>query len=488
MKSFEEYGIRIAHSNKLFIDGTWVAPLHGRTIDLVSPASGETVGTVAEATIEDVDQAVRAARAAFDDGPWPRMAPADRIALLYKFSEALAARREELASAWMLQVGALPAMTERGVTNGLAQITNAIKVGEAFKFAETCASRIADRAVIVREPIGVVAAISAWNGSLLQLAGKLGPALVAGCTVVMKPALESPLEAFILAECVEAAGLPKGVVNLVVADRTASEALVSNPRVDKVSFTGSTIVGRHIAEVCARRLSHYTLELGGKSAAIILDDFPIERAAKILAGTITALSGQLCCMLSRVIVSRERHDALVLAIAAELEKVKVGAPDEPGVTMGPIVSARQLANILRYIDRGIRDGARLVFGGSRPEGMERGFYVQPTLFANVDNHSVIAQEEIFGPVMCVIAAQDEDDAIRIANESDYGLHGAVFSTDSDKAYAVAKRIRTGSFGQNGMRLDFSLPFGGYKQSGVGRDGGEEGLMNYLLTKTVLLDA
>jgi aldehyde dehydrogenase (NAD+) len=302
----------------------------------------------------------------------------------------------------------------------------------------------------------------------------------------MKPSPETPLEAYIIAEAAEAAGVPAGVVNLVCGHRDASDHLVCNPGVDKVSFTGSTLAGKRIASVCGERIARYTLELGGKSAALLLDDFPIEAAAKLLAGTICMMSGQVCAMLSRVLVPRDRHDQLAEAIAAEMKSLVIGHSDTPGAQLGPLAMKRQLERVEMYIALG-KETARLVTGGKRPAHLDRGYFMEPTLFANVDNNSRIAQEEIFGPVLCLIPVDDEEDAIRLANESCYGLNGSVLTNDVDAAYRIARRLRTGGVGQNGLRMDFSLPYGGFKQSGIGREGGLEGLLSYLESKTILLD-
>jgi acyl-CoA reductase-like NAD-dependent aldehyde dehydrogenase len=303
----------------------------------------------------------------------------------------------------------------------------------------------------------------------------------------MKPSPETPLETYIIAEAAEAAGVPAGVVNLVCGHRDASDHLVCNPGVDKVSFTGSTAAGRRIGSVCGERIARCTLELGGKSAAIVRDDFPTDLAAKLLTGTITLMSGQVCAMLSRAIVPRRRHDELAEAIAREMKQVVIGHSDDPGTQLGPLAMKRQLERVEMYIADG-RRSADLVTGGRRPEHLARGYFTEPTLFANVQNQSRIAQEEIFGPVLSLIPVEDEEDAIRVANESNYGLNGSVLTRDADAAYRIARRIRTGAVGQNGLRLDFGLPYGGFKQSGLGREGGIEGLMAYLETKTILLDA
>jgi aldehyde dehydrogenase (NAD+) len=277
------------------------------------------------------------------------------------------------------------------------------------------------------------------------------------------------------------------VVNLVPGHREAADHLVNNPAIDKVSFTGSTLAGKRIAQVCGGRIARYTLELGGKSAAIVRDDFPTEAAAKLLTGTLNMLSGQVCAMLSRAIVPRHRHDELAEAIKGEMAKVVIGHSDDPRTVLGPLAMKRQLERVEMYIEEG-RKTADLVCGGGRPSHLNQGYFIEPTLFANVDNASRIAQEEIFGPVLSLIPCEDEEDAIRIANESNYGLNGSVLTQDAQAAYDIGRRIRTGGFGQNGLKLDFGLPFGGFKQSGIGREGGAEGLWGYVETKTMLLDA
>jgi aldehyde dehydrogenase (NAD+) len=333
----------------------------------------------------------------------------------------------------------------------------------------------------------VVAAIAPWNAPYAIMTQKIAPALVAGCTVIMKPAPETPLEAYIIAECAEEAGLPPGVLNLVPAHREASDHLVRNPGVDKVGFTGSTAAGRRIASVCGERIARVTLELGGKSAALVLDDFPVDQAAAILTGTICTMTGQVCATLSRVIVSRHRHDELAAAIVEAMGRIRVGDPNDPASQMGPLAMRRQLERVEGYVQKGIEQGAKLACGGRRPPHLPKGFYFEPTLFTNVDNRMVIAQEEIFGPVISLIACEDEADAIRIANDSIYGLNGAVFTPDADKAYRVARQLRTGCVGQNGLRMDFMAPYGGFKQSGIGREGGPENFLAYTETKTILTD-
>ncbi|WP_088311116.1 aldehyde dehydrogenase [Novosphingobium sp. B 225] len=480
-------GVNIAHPDKLYIGGEWVLPHSGRQLEMVSPNTEQVVARCAEADEVDMDKAVAAARAAFDTGPWPTLPPAERVAAFRKLVAHLETRVPELAAAWTAQMGGLVSFAgpmHGGGVMGLAQIAD---FAEAFKFVEQRPSMGAAVGLVVHEPVGVVAAIAPWNGPFGIMANKVAYALLTGCTVIMKPSPETPLEAYIIAEAAEAAGLPPGTVNLVPSHREAADHLVCNHGVDKVSFTGSTLAGKRIAQVCGERIARCTLELGGKSAAIVRDDFPTEAAAQLLTGTLNTLSGQVCAMLSRAIVPRHRHDELAAAIKQEMAKVVIGHSDDPATQLGPLAMKRQLERVEMYIEEG-KQTADLVCGGGRPSHLNQGYFIEPTLFANVDNHSRIAQEEIFGPVLCLIPCEDEEDAIRIANESNYGLNGSVLTQDAEAAYQIGRRIRTGGFGQNGLRMDFGLPFGGFKQSGIGREGGPEGLWGYLETKTMLLDA
>lgn len=480
-------GVNVRHPDKLFIGGEWVAPLSGGSIELVNPNSEEVVAIVAEAGDADMDRAVAAARAAFDNGPWSTTPPAERAAKLMQMADLLEARVGELAAAWTAQVGGLASfapMMHGGAVMGLRGIA---ALGNTFEWEKKSKGQAVDTVIVAREPVGVVAAIAPWNGPFAIMANKVFYSLVAGCTVVMKPSPETPLEAYIIAEAAEAAGLPAGTVNLVTGHRDASDHLVNNPGIDKVTFTGSTVAGKRIAEVCGSRIARCTLELGGKSAAIVRDDFPIEAAAAILGNTITVMSGQVCAMLSRAIVPKKRHDELAEAIAGVMKGITIGNSEDPATQLGPLAMKRQLERVEMYIDEGRKSGADLITGGQRPSHMNKGYFIEPTLFANVDNTSRIGQEEIFGPVLALIPAEDEEDAIRIANESNFGLNGSVFTNDVQAAYDISRRVRTGVMGQNGMRMEWNAPFGGFKQSGLGREGGEEGLWSYVETKTILLD-
>ncbi len=479
-------GVFIRHPDKLFIGGEWVAPLSGKQIEIVNPNSEDVVARVAEAGDADMDRAIAAARQAFDHGPWPTTPPAERGALLMKMIDLLEPRVPELAAAWTAQVGGLASFAPMMHGGAIAGLRGIASLGQSFEWVTQQKGQVVDTAIVAREPVGVVVGIAPWNAPFGIMANKVFYALVAGCPIIMKPSPETPLEAYIIAEAAEAAGLPAGTVNLVPSEREAADHLIRSTDIDKVSFTGSSAAGMHIAGVCGSKMTRCTMELGGKSAAIIRDDFPIEAAAGILGNTITVMSGQVCAMLSRAIVTRDRHDELADAIAGVMKGIRIGNSEDPATQLGPLAMKRQLERVEMYVAEG-KKTADLVTGGSRPAHMNEGYFMEPTLFANVDNTSRIAQEEIFGPVLCLIPAEDEEDAIRIANESNFGLNGSVFTHDVQAAYDVSRRVRTGVMGQNGMRMEFGMPFGGFKQSGMGREGGPEGLWPYVETKTILLD-
>lgn len=479
--------IDTSNFHKLYIGGEWVSASTDRLFDVVSPVTEKVVFQVAEAGVADVNRAVAAAHEAFENGPWPRMSPLERAKILEKFAEVLRTRGEDFAISWTESTGVGFSMSSASLEYSVSSIDRSIEQASTFPFIEKHAPEGGGN-MIVHEPVGVVAAIAPWNAPLASMLTKVGPALIAGCTLVMKPAPQTPVEAYMLAECADKAGFPPGVVNLVTADRDASDHLVRHPDVDKVGFTGSVSTGQRIASVCADRIARVTMELGGKSAAIILDDYDLDTAAKSLAGAICVLNGQNCAALTRIIVSRSRHDELVERLAKEMQSITIGNPYDPEVKIGPITMKSQLEKIQAYIEKGVAEGATLASGGNRPKHLERGYYIEPTLFANVDNSMTIAQEEIFGPVLCVIPCDGEDDAVRIANDSVFGLGGAVYTNDNDKAYRIARQLRTGTVGQNGMRASFGIAFGGFKQSGLGREGGTKGLLPYLEVKTLMLDA
>jgi acyl-CoA reductase-like NAD-dependent aldehyde dehydrogenase len=480
--------IDIKRLDRLFIGGAWVAPSTGGRIDVVSPVTEEVIFGVAEAREADMDRAVAAARAAFDTGPWPRLTHAERAGYMTRMGEVLKARNAELGHIWTNQIGALHAMTNASGLNGAATFGRYAALASTFEWEETHIPADGHgRALIVREPVGVCAAVVPWNNPLGLACSKLAPGFLAGCTFVLKASPETPLDAYVLAEAAEAIGLPPGVLNVVVGHREASEHLIRNPGVDKVAFTGSSAAGMRIASILGERMARYTMELGGKSAAIVLDDYGVDEAVQSLTGSLCRLSGQVCAALTRVVVPRARHDDFVDSFSAAMAKLTPGDPYDPKSSFGPLAMERQLERVQGYVAKGKDEGARLAYGGARPAGLNRGYYFEPTLFSNVDNSMVIAQEEIFGPVISLIPCDDEADAIRIANDSVYGLNGAVLTHDNARAYQVARQIRSGNVSQGRLRLDFSIAFGGFKQSGVGREGGREGLLPYLEPKTLMLE-
>ncbi len=488
MSLADETTAPVRNADRFFIGGEWVQPSSEAKIDVIDSGTEELYFSVAEAQAADISRAVGAARQAFDEGPWPRMTHAQRAEYLRAMSAGLNERAADLGQLWPRESGVLFRIAKYAGPGAAGTFEYYAGLADTFPFEEPAQPTAGGQfGLIVREPVGVVGAIVPWNAPLSLISYKIAPALLAGCTVVLKSSPEAPGEGYIVAEAAEAAGLPPGVLNVVTADREVSELLVRDPRVDKITFTGSTAAGRRIASICGERIARCTLELGGKSAAVILDDMDLQTAAQTLAGAECFLSGQVCSSLTRIVVSRRRHDELLDALAGAFSQVKVGDPFDAGTQMGPLVASRQRDRVESYIAKGIADGATLAAGGGRPKDLERGYYVEPTVFGNVDNSSAIAQEEIFGPVLSVIPADDEADAVKVANDTIYGLNASVFTNDVDRARQVAGQLRSGTVGHNAFRTDFGVAFGGFKQSGIGREGGTEGLHPFLETKTVILE-
>jgi len=474
------------HPDALFIDGEWSAPAEKGRLELISPVSEESIGSVAAAGEADIDRAVAAARRAFDHGPWPRMTVAERAARMRRLGELLTARAEALSYLWTLEAGAPHFFTSR-VSERCGMIANFYaELAEEMNFVDPRRRTAGGYGVVVREPVGVVAAVVPWNAPVFLAMIKMAPALMAGCTIVIKPAPETPLDAYILAECVEQAGFPAGTVNIVAAERAASDRLIRHPGIDKVSFTGSTETGRHIMKAAADRFARVTLELGGKSAAIVLDDLPIEKAIPGIVAQVSGNCGQACVALSRLLVPSGRHDEYAEALADAFTEVRIGDPFDPTTQIGTLAMKRQYDRVSEYVEFGRDGGAKLVVGGGRPKHIEHGYFFEPTLFANASNDMRIAREEIFGPIVAMIPYDTVDEAIEIANDSDYGLHGAIFTEDFDLAYQLGRRLRTGNVGVLGNTMDLTMPFGGWKQSGIGREGGPEGLLSFTELKTIYL--
>ncbi|MCX4095553.1 aldehyde dehydrogenase [Nocardia sp. alder85J] len=468
---------------KLFIGGQWLDPATPDTIDVVSPYTEQLVATVAAAAAADVDRAVAAARQAFDRGPWPQLTVAERSAAVARISAALGERQEEIAQVITAEMGS-PITLSRGTQSlGAKLLLDAfLELAPCYEWSAVRRSSLGT-GLVTKEPVGVVAAVIPWNVPLQITMLKLAPALLAGCTVILKPAPEAPLNAYLFAELVAAAGLPEGVVSVLPAGREVSEYLVTHPGIDKISFTGSTGAGRRVAELCGRELKRVTLELGGKSAAVVLDDADLD----LVVGQIRKLSmrnnGQACSNKTRIVVARSRAAELTERLVDMVESMPIGDPADPATEIGPLVAARQRALVEDYIAIGRNEGARIAVGGGRPAGLGHGWFVEPTIFTGVEPAMRIAQEEIFGPVLSVLSFADEDEAVAIANDSSFGLNGSVFAADDEHALAVARRIRTGTVELNGFVVGFHSPIGGFKNSGIGREAGLEGFDAYTEPKS-----
>jgi acyl-CoA reductase-like NAD-dependent aldehyde dehydrogenase len=471
----------------LFIGGTWPSPSTDDIIEVISPHTESLIARVASAGPADVGAAVASARKAFDDGPWPRLAPSDRIEAVRRLAKLYGAQRSQMADLITAEIGAPITFAQRAQV-GLPSMMMAAfcDLAEAFRWQEKRPGFYGSDLDIRREPVGVVAAIVPWNMPQFLIVTKLIPALLAGCCVVVKPAPESPLDALLLATMLEEADLPPGVVSVLPGDARVGEQLVGHPGVDKVSFTGSTRAGKAVAAACAADLKRVSLELGGKSAAIVLDDADPAAVATAIRSASLSNCGQICNALTRILLPANRSDEFVDALAVEMEALRIGDPADPETQLGPLVAQRQQQRVREYIAEGQREGARLVIGGTDlPDGIEGGWYVKPTLFADADNSMRIAREEIFGPVLTAIPYRDQEEAITIANDSEYGLAGSVFTADSDRGLAIAGRVRTGTFGVNqGYAMDPFAPFGGVKASGYGRELGTEGIDGYTVIKSI----
>jgi len=466
---------------RFFINGAWVTPEGRPELDVINPATEVPVGKILLGTAEDVDAAVEAARAAFD--AFAETAKEDRIALLERIVEVYTRRIDEVAAAICDEMGAPLKFARRSQAgSGLEHLTTALAVLKEFEFEEMIGST-----QIRREPIGVCGMITPWNWPMNQISCKVAPALAAGCTMVLKPSEIAPLSAHVFAEILEAAGVPKGVFNLVDGDgATVGEAISRHPHIDMVSFTGSTRAGVLVAKAAAETVKRVSQELGGKSANIILEDADLEEAVKSGVLSMMSNAGQSCNAPSRMFVPEKRYEEAIRIAGAIAAKPVVGDPKAEGVTMGPVANKTQFDKIQRLLEKGIEEGATVIAGGpGRPEGIQKGYFVRPTVFANANNAMTIAREEIFGPVLTLIPYKDEEDAVRMANDTIYGLSGYVYSGDIEHARRIARRLRTGMVHLNGAPTDPNAPFGGYKQSGNGREWGREGLKEFLEVKAVM---
>lgn len=475
----------MTHFTQNFIGGRRRDPLGAEKIEVRSPYDGVLVGSAPLASRADVDLAVGTARAAFDTGPWPRMSTAERMAVLRRFFDLYEAKAEEFAKFVSREMGA-PLWYTRSIQDLIRNQSLAyFKAAEEYPWEETRQGFPEAKTLWMRAPVGVVAAVIPWNAPHQVALGKLYPALLAGCTVILKLAPETAVSGQFLGELFTEAGIPEGVVSILVAERDVSEYLVSHPGIDKIGFTGSSATGKRIAGIASDRLARFSLELGGKSAAIVLPDADIQDTVGALRYRSFPNNGQVCVAQTRILVHEDRHDKFVEALVDDVARMVVGDPSDENTFIGPVVSERQRNRVDDYIAIGIQEGASVAIGGhGMPEGMNQGSFVRPTVFAGVSNSMRIAREEIFGPVVSVIPYQDVDEAVQIAGDSEYGLSGSVWTKDVPAAMEIARKIRTGGISINGAAPDLMSPFGGFRQSGIGREFGAEGINHYIEHKTI----
>lgn len=493
----------IDHSS-FFIDGTWQAAESAQSFDVISPRSEQRVGRVPAASRADIDSAVSAARRAFDEGPWPRMSPAERADCLNKIAQGIEKRQSEIAPIVSEELGCSLMLSKLyQVVAPVLSFNYFAEVGRTLELEEVRISNLTPFAgtdqgddmspmegnsLVVREPRGVVASFPAYNFAFAAIGQKVAPALIAGCTVVIKVPEPTPLATFVYGEIFAEAGLPPGVVNIVAAGPEESAYLVEHPDVDMVSFTGSDAVGSKIGAACGALIRPYVLELGGKSAAIVLEDAKMEDVLPVLVGSsVGTNSGQVCIAQTRFIVPAEQYDMYAEALAQAFSSLKIGDPMEPDTVVGPLVTAQHRDRVEELVESARREGATIAAGGRRPADQPVGWYYEPTLITNATNDMRVAQEEVFGPVVVLIPHHGEDDAIRIANDSAYGLSGSVFTADDARGFEVARRVRTGTFSVNGFAADLGSPFGGYNRSGIGREHGPTAVEEYLQSRTISID-
>jgi len=470
----------------LYVGGEWVAPVDGGRVDVVNPATEAVIGHAPLASTADVDRAVAAARDAYDHGPWPRTAPETRADALVAMAEYLRERARPLAELNIDEAGVPITFAHARELGPVAVFGYFEQLTRAFPWREVRQGALAP-ALVVREPVGVIGAVVPFNGPIMSAAAKLAPALASGCPIVFKPALETPLDAFVLAEAAEAAGIPPGVVNIVPGGADVGAALVAHAGVDRVVFTGSTTAGRAISEACAGTFKRLTLELGGKAAAVLLDDAPVEQSVASILPMSFFNSGQACIALSRILAPRARYDEVVDAAVEATRAMTVGDPRDAATVLGPVISDRHRARIEAMIDRTRTEGGVVATGGGRPTGLDTGWYVEPTVFRDVDNTGYLAQHEVFGPVVAVMPFEDEAEAVRLANDTEYGLSGSIFTRDVGKALRVARGVETGNLSVNShAAVRYWTPFGGFKQSGLGRELGPDAPNAFTEEKNVFI--
>lgn len=473
----------------LFIGGRWVASNGGQRIEFSNPANGEYSGSAVLASAADMEAAVKAARTSFDSGVWANAAPEYRSEVMHAAAEIMEKRSAELAVTITSEVGCPIWFSERShVPNPIKHLRYYADMAKSFAYDERRTDGV-NNSIVAQEPVGVVAAITPWNGPLSSPTLKVAPALATGCSVVLKSSREAPLSAYALADAFLEAGLPEGVLSIVPSDRVVGQVLVDHPSIDKISFTGSTEVGKKIMASAAARVARVTLELGGKSAAIVLEDADLDHVIRTLLPMAMLVNGQACIAQTRVLVPRSREAEITEALAEALAAQRVGDPMDRATMIGPLASSTQRDRVAGYISLGRTEGARVVTGGESIDlggSLSGGWFVPPTLLGGVSNSMRVAQEEIFGPVMVMIAYDSDEEAVAIANDSPFGLSGSVWSVDEDRALAIARRVRTGMVSLNGRPQAYGTPFGGYKQSGIGREMGPEGFKAHLETKSIAI--
>jgi aldehyde dehydrogenase (NAD+) len=471
------------HRKQIFIAGSFVDATGDERIDVISPFTEEVIGSIPVPTEAERDSAMLAARQAFDEGPWPRMRPKERAEGLLRLADALLKRGEESARIYSLETG-VPISTSPVLGVVTDVVLRAYADLSTDDFFTTEREWRGSNLTIRKEPVGVALGIAPWNAPVAGISFMLAPALAAGCSIVIKPASEAPLATKLLAEAVADADLPPGVVSILPGDAKLGEYLIRHPAVDKIAFTGSTAVGRHIMEVAAQRMVRVTLELGGKGPAILCEDADIASLSGVIVRAGMGNSGQVCSAQTRILVPASKHDEFLEALVSEVRSLRVGDPMDPTMDLGPLTLSRQRDRVEGYLEVGRQEGARVAIGGGRPSEFEKGWFIEPTIFDQVRPDMRIAQEEIFGPVICVLTYADDDDAVSIANNSQYGLVGSVFTTDAERGERIASQMRVGQVHINGYGTCAGQPFGGFKQSGIGRKGGPEGLDAYLETKLI----
>lgn len=485
----ESKKLEVINYDKLFIGGKWIAPSTKEIIEIRFPHDQSLTGTTVAAGTADVDLAVATAKKTFEEGEWPKYTLQQRQAIIRKFDELQAEQAEHLAALTTAENGTPNWFTNATLTYVRLQTDSFLRASNEFPFEVHKTTGAGQKAVLRNEPIGVVAIVIPWNAPQQTSLAKIVPALLAGNTVVFKPSPETALDGIALGDLFMKAGLPEGVLSILPAGREVSEYLVSHPDVDKIAFTGSSRAGRTIGSIAGDHLKRFSLELGGKSAAIILDDADLLTVVGGLTYGSFGNNGESCVAQTRILAPESRYEEFVEALGKMVATLKVGNPANEDTFIGPMVNKTQWERVKGYINLGIEEGARVVVGGAGlpdGEGLENGFYVKPTLFADVNNKMRIAREEIFGPVVVVMSYKDEEEAIAIANDSEYGLSGSVYTNDADRGLEIARRIKTGTFSINGSKFDFDMPFGGYKNSGIGREFGAAGMHEYVQQKSIIL--